>query len=285
MESNIYYMIKMCEFCQSEFEIIPKGEKDRSLKKRFCSSLCAKRNNGLNNKGKKRTESYKKNLSEKVKGSGNPFFSKKHTIESKDKMSKSSKWDESNFRYYEFSNDQRDIFDGILISDGSLERPSRISSRLTLGFRYKQTIERIIFDLNNMIFCPIYEYKYIDKRNGNTITNFFTKSYSSNTLLYEYNRWYKEGVKIVPDDIKLSPLFCYWWYVCDGFISNGNIKLCTESFDYEYLEILIKKFKEIGITPNINSKKRLFFSKKETLLFLDYISKIKIQKEYEYKFK
>ena len=73
--------------------------------------------------------------------------------------------------------------------------------------------------------------------------------------------------------------------MCDGFISNGNIKLCTESFDYKCLEILIKKFKEIGITPNINSKKRLFFSKKETLLFLDYISKIKIQKEYEYKFK
>ena len=53
-------MIKMCEFCQSEFEIIPKGEKDRSLKKRFCSSLCAKRNNGLNNKGKKEQRVIKK---------------------------------------------------------------------------------------------------------------------------------------------------------------------------------------------------------------------------------
>lgn len=49
--------------------------------------------------------------------------------------------------------------------------------------------------------------------------------------------------------------------------------------------IYLIKFGEIDIIPTITSRKRLFFNKKETIKFLNFISNIKIQKEYEYKFK
>jgi len=278
-------MVKICELCKNEFEIIIKTKKDRNLNRRFCSKICATKRNGLNNKGKCRTNEYKKELSLKISGMNNPFFGKKHKIDSINKMSESSKWSENRFKHYEFTKDQKEIFDGIMISDGSLEKPSRISSRLTLGFKYKETLERIINDLNNMEFCPIYEYKHIDKRNGNTIINFFTKTHSSNTLLKEYNRWYKNGSKVIPNDIILSPVFCYWWYVCDGFLSRGDVKLCTESFNNEDLSLLILKFREIDIHPTLTINKRLSLNKKESTKFLDYISTQNIQKEYEYKFK
>ena len=117
------------------------------------------------------------------------------------------------------------------------------------------------------------------------IINFFTKTHASTTLFTEYYRWYKDGVKIIPKDIKLTPLFCYWWYVMDGYISSiNNIILCTDSFTIKDLEFIQILFNKIDIYPTINNRNRLFFSSQESKKFFNFISNIKIQKEYEYKF-
>jgi len=41
-------------------------------------------------------------------------------------------------------------------------------------------------------------------------------------------------------DIKLTSNLCYWWYVCDGFLLNDCVYLCTEFFDKKDLNILKK---------------------------------------------
>jgi hypothetical protein len=276
---------RKCELCKSTFEINIRSKSERILNKRFCSGLCAKRGNGLSNKGRKRTEEYKKNLSVRLKGEGNPFYGKKHTEETKNVISEKNCWKEEDYLVYIFTQEQKEIFDGIMISDGSLEKPGNFSSRMTLGFKYEETLERIMKDLNNMKYCPIYKYDYIEKRNGNNIINFFTKTHASTTLFNEYYRWYKDGVKIIPEDIKLTPLFCYWWYVMDGYISSTNtIILCTESFTIKDLEFIQILFNKIDIYPTINNRNRLLFSSQESKKFFNFISNIKIQKEYEYKF-
>ena len=274
-----------CELCKSLFEVNILSKNKRIKNKRFCSGLCAKTSNGLKNKGKKRSEDFKRDMSIKYTGDKNPFFGKLHSTESKSKISSKNKWSESDMIFYQFTKQQKEIFDGIMISDGSLEKPSRISSRLTLGFKYKETLERIMRDLSNLKYCPIYEYNYIEKRTGNRIINFFSKSHSSNTLLKEYNRWYYENHKIVPIDFKITPLTCYWWYVLDGFIIEESIQLCTDSFGENDLKSLKQKFEENGLYCTISSRKRLRFTKKETIRFFNYIKDIEIQKEYEYKFR
>lgn len=274
-----------CELCKSLFEVNILSKNKRIKNKRFCTSLCAKRHNGSLSRGRKHTEEWKQMMSEKNKGENNPFHGKKHTQNTKEKISSKNKWSESDMLFYQFSDQQKEIFDGIMISDGSLEKPSRISSRLTLGFKYKETLERIMRDLNNLKYCPIYEYNYIEKRTGNRIINFFSKSHSSNTLLKEYNRWYYENHKIVPVDFKITPLTCYWWYVLDGFIIEDSIQLCTDSFNENDLKSLKQRFEKIGIDCTISSRKRLRFTKDKTIRFFNYIKDIEIQKEYEYKFK
>lgn len=276
---------KKCELCDSIFEVNINSKSKRILNKRFCSSYCARKFNGLNNKNKKRTEEYKIELSKRISGCNNPFFNKKHTEASKKIIGEKNTWNQEDFTIIEFSRVQKDIFDGIMISDGSLEKPSRISSRLTLGFKFKETLERIMSDLRNMRFCPIYKYEYFEKRNGNKIINYFSKSHFSNTLLHEYNRWYKNGVKIIPSDICLSPSFCYWWFVMDGYLSKNSINLCTESFEINDLLFVQAEFEKIDIICSITKRKRLTFDAKETLKFFNYIKEIEIQKEYEYKFK
>jgi hypothetical protein len=278
------FLKKECALCRGEFEINIKSRSKKILNKKFCSGQCAKKANGLNNKGKKRTDEFKKDLSERLKGKRNPFYGKKHTEEVKNIISEKNTWNIDDYLVYNFSDEQKQIFDGIMISDGSLEFPHTFGSRLTLGFKYKETLERIIFDLNNMEYCPIYEYDYIEKRTGNRIINFFTKTHTSSTLFSEYNRWYKDGIKIIPKDINLTPLLCYWWYVMDGYIVGGNINLCTDSFLLEDIKFIQNLFSKINIKCSITQRNRIRFNKKETINYFNYIKDIKIQKEYEYKF-
>ena len=274
--------IRKCELCSNDFEVNINNK--RSNKQRFCSGICAKRYNGLNNKGKKRTEKYKKEMSLKNSGINNPFYGKKHTQDSISKMSKSSQWNETKYKYCNMTENEKEIFDGIMISDGSLTK-SRISARLTLGFKYLETIERIITDLPSINFSK--PWKYIsksDKRTSKSYINFFTKSNSYRDLLFEYNRWYKNGIKIIPSDVKITSLMCYWWYVCDGFILDNNVYLCTDSFNKDDLIIILNKLNKLNFKITIRSNNRLFFTKQSSIDFIDYISdNINIQKEYLYK--
>jgi len=112
--------VRICEECNETFEVNEKN------KKRFCSGICAKRNNGKRNKGrtfsdeinkkkghpgeknpffgkthsnevkeiirnthlgKKHTNEHNKKISEAVSGEKNPFYGKKHTLESRAKIS------------------------------------------------------------------------------------------------------------------------------------------------------------------------------------------------------
>ncbi len=277
-------LTKKCELCSLDFEY-NSGNK-RESNKRFCSSFCAKRNNGLSNKGNKHTDEWKKMMSEKNSGENNPFYNKRHSIKSIQKMSESSLWDESDYKYCNMSDVEKEIFDGILISDGSLSI-SRISGRLSIISKYSETIERIIKDLPSINFSNYWRYdSKPDKRTGKSYTNYQTKSNSYHNLLSQYNRWYKNGVKIIPDDVSITPLMCYWWFVGDGYNMNNNVYLCTDSFDNSSLMMINDKLIESGFNTSIRKNNRIAFDKKSSIVFLDWISKdIEIQKEYLYKWK
>lgn len=77
------------------------------------------------NKGKKRTEEFKKNLSESRKGNGNPMYGKKLSVETKNKMSKSS-INKNSKKVYQFSEDGEFI----------KEYPSCHEVQRHLGFGY-----------------------------------------------------------------------------------------------------------------------------------------------------
>ena len=272
---------KLCKKCDELFEVNINNK--RSNNKLFCSSTCAKSYNGSNNKGRLRTKEFKENMSIKNSGKDNPFFGKKHTENSLLKMSKTSQWSDNKFKFCNMTETEKEIFDGIMISDGSLNN-SRISARLTLGFKYSETIDRIINDLSSINFLKPWKYESnIDKRTKKKYINFYTKSNFYRDLLFEYNRWYVNNIKIIPEDIKLTSLMCYWWFVCDGYISKNNVHLCTDSFNNNDLEFLKLNLIKIGFDVSVTKNKRIFIKKKSSLDFLNWISNNIIQKEYLYK--
>jgi len=128
-----------------------------------------------------------------------------------------------------------------------------------------------------------YSYEYTDKRTGNTYINFFTKSNFYRDLLYQYKRWYNNSKKIIPDDFIISPLSMYWFYVCDGYLSD-TVYLCTDSFEKNEIQLLCDKLINMNFDCSCNSRNRIRFTKSSSKLFLDFISdNIKIQEEYKYK--
>ncbi len=76
---------KFCLECGSSFSI--KGRNKAKLKRAFCSSLCAKRRNGKNNKGRTHTHEWKQKMSILNSGENNAFYGKKHSDDTKKQFS------------------------------------------------------------------------------------------------------------------------------------------------------------------------------------------------------
>ena len=110
--------------------------------------------------------------------------------------------------------------------------------------------------LNHVEFVcnPFLEYSYsegikevnvYDKRTKKTYTRYTFRSITDKGFTPEYDRWYIDGVKHVPNDLKLNPLKCLIWYIGDGCICNSGtgksqyIKLSTHCFPKEEQEDIL----------------------------------------------
>jgi hypothetical protein len=276
-------LTRNCELCGVEFNY---PDLKFNNNRRFCSGTCAKRNNGSHNKGCKRTEKFKSDMSLRMTGEGNNFYGKHHTQEMRDKCGPSTEYFLKLAKHCVITGFQRDIFDGYIISDGHISDESTLCARITVGFKYKETVDRLIHDLFCLDFMTPWKYENKDKRTNKTYVAYYTKSKNYLELKSEYNRWYKNGVKIIPHGIILTPLLCYWWYIGDGYLSSGRCYLSTNCFSIEDLNILKDKFKDIGFKCTIIKENKLSFSTESSIRFLDWMrndKNVNIQKEYLYK--
>jgi hypothetical protein len=268
-------MEKICEQCGDIFIINEKIK--RSREKRFCCLKCAAINNGLKNKGRQFSEEV--NKSKGLSGESNPMFGKTHSDELKKQIIKTKlETNLKNVKNCNLTNIEKEVLDGIMISDGCLTSTTAISARLSLGFKYNETLEDIKTALSSIIFGPT-----------NVVNNgksFHNKSKMYGDLLLENKRWYVNGKKIIPNDIKITKNLCYWWFIGDGYNSNENVYLCTDSFTKEENLLLCSKFNELEFKCNLTSKNRIRFYKKDSIEFLKWITPENgIHQQYKYKWK
>jgi hypothetical protein len=268
-------MEKICEQCNNIFIINEKIK--RSREKRFCCLKCAAINNGLKNKGRRFSEEI--NKSKGLSGELNPMFGKSHSNELKKQILKTKlETNLKNVKYCNLSDYEKEVLDGIMVSDGCLTSTTAISARISLGFKYNETLEDIKIELPSINFGPT----NISK-NGKSFHN---KSKMYGDLLIENKRWYVNGKKIIPKDLKITKVSCYWWFIGDGYNSNNNVYLCTDSFTNEENLLLINRFNNLGFKCNLTSINRIRFYKKDSIEFLKWITlENGIHKQYKYKWK
>ncbi len=96
------------------------------------------------------------------------------------------------------------------------------------------------------------------KGNGNRIAyRFFTKQYPELTEIY--NNFYKDGYKIVPDNLKLDVIALSVWFMDDGSkCGKSNFYLNTQQFSTDNQIKLLNCLKDLGLNASLNKDKNYF---------------------------
>lgn len=275
---------KSCEFCNNIFEFNPKRKRERD--KRFCSTTCARKFNGSKNKGRKFSEDVKKRMSERMSGEKNTFFGKSHSKKTKETI-KSNALNRASYnkKNIELTEYEKEVLDGMMLADASIGDSSSISARIKYGCKFEETLVDVKKELKSIIFGNQFSYtSNPHKKSGKCYTTWFINSEKNNTLLIERDRWYPEGKKIVPEDIKITTNSCYWWFIGDGYNQYGRVQLCTESFSENCIKILVDKLKENGYNSSRTTKNRISIDKKDSERFMKWICEERtVSEQYKYK--
>ena len=176
---------------------------------------------------------------------------------------------------------QMEIIDGEMLGDGCLALGKRnISARLQWNLKKLGHVELLANEFSE--FDPVYK-----RRSDRDGWRLHTKVNSD--LTTQNFRWYKDGVKRVPEDVIISPISCFHWYIGDGYLNaSGGIELYTFGFPLSDVELIVSKLSEHGIIAKILERKGkgygyyIALGKEQANKFLVFIGHCRVP-DYAYK--
>jgi hypothetical protein len=148
---------------------------------------------------------------------------------------------------------QRQLIVGCILGDGYMRKKVNAHLQITHSLKQKEYVDwkhRVLKDL--VIKLPSV-YKGNAGRFG---YRFFTKSLSEITSLYD--KFYKNGVKVVPFGFSLTPISLAVWYMDDGSKSRHACYLNTQKLDLSSQKNLIEALKKMGIKSSLNRDKSYY---------------------------
>jgi len=193
----------------------------------------------------------------------------------------------SGINYCKLSEKAIEWIEGELLGDGCIFSASPYSAKFTYSSKYLEYINYISNTLKSFgVKCGKIQKRYHKKLNS---YSYSFQSYTYKELLYIRNKWYPEGKKIVPIDLKLTPLICRQWYIGDGCLKHHkggkpNIELSTCGFSISGVEYLVNQLNKLGFRAmRWAFHNTVGISTHSTKDFLDYIGNSPV-KCYSYKF-
>ena len=132
--------------------------------------------------------------------------------------------------------------------------------------------------------------EYVRKDTGKSYTQTVFRTQANPTFLPIYNKWYKDKIKHIPDDLVLTSTICLIWYLGDGSLTNnGEIQLCTDCFAKEEQEqILLPQLKQFEAYIKCTGRKkshiyyRIVIPYRQVINFLSYIGDCPVE-DYRHK--
>ena len=164
-----------------------------------------------------------------------------------------------------------EIINGLLLSDAGLTtgRTKFENSRIQmtqsidhkqLGDAFEKRLEELGFSHGCYFSNGKYEYK------GKTQFASRNLHYSGQHPVWTMMRkiWYPNGIKIVPKDIRITPMTLAYLFQGDGSTTKMSgtkkfsVRLCVESFTLDEINLLKLKIEKLGITRlKIDSQNRI----------------------------
>ena len=147
---------------------------------------------------------------------------------------------------------QESILIGTLLGDGTMRKKINAYLEINHAFSQKELVDWIYSKFKNLVLSsPVKR-----KNNGKRIAyRFFTRSLSVLTPFYD--KFFKNGKKVIPNNLKLDSLGLAVWFMDDGSKSRSSIYLNTQQF-------------------TINEQKKLMFILKDQFGLLSTLNKDKI---------
>ncbi len=142
------------------------------------------------------------------------------------------------------SQEEAEFIDGALLGDGHITKPRGNSCQFSYITSKRGHAEYIYQKLKRMAVgeCrngPVRSNVY-DKRTKKIYISYRFRTVSNRVFLGLRQRWYPSGIKIIPQDVKVTPVSVLIWYLGDGSLIEANrsryIKLCTNGFDRTNVE-------------------------------------------------
>lgn len=191
---------------------------------------------------------------------------------------------------------QKEVLNGALLGDGCLSiHKNGINAQFSYISKSRQHVEYVgEYFKEYWTGEEIKDSFYLDKRTNKTYFNSKMKTYTNETFTEEYNRWYINGKKHLPQDLILTPLTCLIWYIGDGGICHGqhteNIKLATQCFLKDEQEKILlpqlKQFEASLVKGDIGSDGEqqyfIYIPHRKEKEFLEYIGECPFD-DYKYK--
>lgn len=184
--------------------------------------------------------------------------------------------------------------DGHLLGDGFLVRQGAAFGLKTKNHQYALRLQQYLNASLDKLYGLKQENVGTIEINGVKTTPspaHVVRAYSTSVFSPFYERWYRNGKKVVPGDLDLTPLMCNRWFCDDGTTSNTvkgkcRIVLCTDCFEVEEVEWLCQKLLSAGIEARrimyLKTRPRIEISRGNIFAFLSWIGQSPVS-SYEYK--
>ena len=190
-----------------------------------------------------------------------------------------------------------EVLRGALLGDGYMRKPA-VNANFSYSSKSFQHVDYVCKHFINYASNEYIKYrKRYDKRTDKFYEVYEYNSIASPTFTVEYNKWYFDGIKHIPTDLKLTPLMCKVWYLGDGSLINykncnsQRLMLYTNGFNKKELEdIILPQLKHFNAVLQKMNKEKMddtgyairIGAKEDIIKFIEYIGKCPFE-DYAYK--
>lgn len=168
---------------------------------------------------------------------------------------------------------EMEALDGFLLGDGSIQQQSSRTGRLALTVQYEEFGKYLLSHFER--YNPKWRQRYIDsERYQKVLSQWSGETKSDKCFLNQRKRWYPQGKKIVPHNVRLTPLSLLLWYLGDGSYrpSDGCIFLNTQGFATEDVEFLCSKLNGLGVNCHRDKRNKVYIGARYAILFLKLLA-------------
>jgi hypothetical protein len=179
-----------------------------------------------------------------------------------------------------FNQTQSNMLDGLLIGDAYIPANQRL---LYFGQRRacREYVEYVAQQLGVEVERVRDRARQPDKRTGRVYECSELRTLSDPIYARLRERWYRDGKKVVPDDLRISREFVLHWFLCDGACSvnrgSGHLMLCTDAFTREEVESLQRLLRSVDIDSSRTSSGRIRVRQGGIERFYEYIGESPVQ--------